>query len=58
MLDHAFRFVSRVLFHVGANNIRSQKAVLKLGAEKVREFERESNGVKTLHYEYALTEKA
>lgn len=58
MLDHAFGFVDHVLFHVGANNIRSQTAVLRLGAEKVREFERESNGAKTLHYEYSLTKEA
>ncbi len=32
MLDHAFRFVGRVLFHVGVNNHRSRKAMEKLGA--------------------------
>jgi RimJ/RimL family protein N-acetyltransferase len=32
MLDHAFRFVDRVLFVVGENNIRSQKALEKIGA--------------------------
>jgi RimJ/RimL family protein N-acetyltransferase len=31
MLDHAFKFVDRVLFHVGASNFRSRKAVEKLG---------------------------
>jgi RimJ/RimL family protein N-acetyltransferase len=31
MLDHAFRFVDRVLFHVGATNWRSRKAMEKLG---------------------------
>lgn len=39
MLNHAFQFVDTVLFHVGAQNIRSQKAMGKLGAEKVREEE-------------------
>lgn len=58
MLDYAFRSAGNVLFHVGSGNIRSQKAVLKLGAEKVREFERESNGVKTLHHEYCLAKEA
>jgi len=33
MLDHAFRFVDRVLFVVGENNIRSQKALEKIGAK-------------------------
>jgi N-acetyltransferase len=32
MLDHAFRFVDRVLFVVGEQNIRSQKALAKIGA--------------------------
>jgi RimJ/RimL family protein N-acetyltransferase len=31
MLDHAFRFVDRVIFHVGAGNLRSRKAMEKLG---------------------------
>jgi RimJ/RimL family protein N-acetyltransferase len=35
MLDHAFQFVDRVLFQVGANNLRSQKALLKLGARVI-----------------------
>lgn len=33
MLGHAFRFVDRVLFVVGENNIRSQKALEKIGAK-------------------------
>lgn len=32
MLDHAFQFVDRVLFRVGENNLRSQKALKKIGA--------------------------
>ena len=32
MLDHAFKFVESVIFHVGGNNIRSQKATEKIGA--------------------------
>lgn len=39
MLGHAFRFVERVYFHIGAVNIRSQKAIERLGAEKVGEQE-------------------
>jgi len=31
MLSHAFRFVDNVLFVVGANNLRSQRAVEKIG---------------------------
>jgi RimJ/RimL family protein N-acetyltransferase len=32
MLEHAFRFVDRVLFVVGEQNFRSQKALAKIGA--------------------------
>jgi N-acetyltransferase len=35
MLDHAFQFVESVVFYVGENNIRSQKATEKIGATKV-----------------------
>jgi RimJ/RimL family protein N-acetyltransferase len=31
MLGHAFRFVKAVIFHVGENNIRSRKAMEKIG---------------------------
>jgi RimJ/RimL family protein N-acetyltransferase len=32
MLHHAFQYVDTVIFHVGAHNYRSQKAVAKTGA--------------------------
>jgi RimJ/RimL family protein N-acetyltransferase len=32
MLEHAFRFVDTVVFLIGPNNIRSQRAVEKIGA--------------------------
>jgi RimJ/RimL family protein N-acetyltransferase len=35
LLSHAFKFVERVVFFVGQNNVRSQKAMEKLGAVKV-----------------------
>lgn len=38
MLDHAFKFVETVIFHIGDKNIRSQKAIEKLGAGKVDEM--------------------
>ena len=44
MLDHAFRFVDTVVFHIGAQNIRSQKAIEKLGARKTGEIEIEYFG--------------
>jgi RimJ/RimL family protein N-acetyltransferase len=40
MLDHAFQFVHRVVFVVGANNFRSQRALEKIGAKFLRTEER------------------
>lgn len=44
MLDHAFQYVDKVYFHIGAFNIRSQKAIEKIGAIKIDEFEVEYFG--------------
>jgi RimJ/RimL family protein N-acetyltransferase len=35
LLKHAFKFVERVVFFVGEDNLRSQKAMEKVGAMKV-----------------------
>ena len=35
MLDHAFNHFDRVWFHIAPDNIRSQKATMKLGARHV-----------------------
>lgn len=37
MLEHAFTFAEKVIFHIGANNIRSQKSIEKLPVHKVGE---------------------
>ena len=39
MLHHAFQFFDFAIFHVGATNFRSQKAMEKLGAIKIGEEE-------------------
>lgn len=39
MLDYIFQLVSKVYFHIGANNIRSQIAIGRIGAEKIAEQE-------------------
>ena len=44
MLDYAFQFVDSVYFHIGAFNIRSQKALEKIGGVKIDEFEVEYYG--------------
>ena len=35
MLNHAFKFVENVVFLIGEKNIRSQKAIEKIGAIRV-----------------------
>jgi len=40
MLDHAFKFVDCVVFTVGENNLRSQRAVQKIGGALVGKAER------------------
>jgi RimJ/RimL family protein N-acetyltransferase len=35
MVQHAFRYVTRVIFVVGAQNVRSQRAVERIGAVQV-----------------------
>jgi RimJ/RimL family protein N-acetyltransferase len=40
MLDHAFIYVSTVVFHVGENNKRSRRAMEKIGAKLTGKLER------------------
>jgi RimJ/RimL family protein N-acetyltransferase len=56
MLDYAFQFINKVYFHVGAFNFRSQKAIEKIGAIKVDEFEVEYYGEDhQLNFVYLIT---
>jgi RimJ/RimL family protein N-acetyltransferase len=48
MLTHAFQYVDRVMFHVGEKNLRSQKALLKIGAERFGEVVFPGDGAPTL----------
>jgi RimJ/RimL family protein N-acetyltransferase len=50
LLDYAFKFVDSVRFHIGANNLRSQKGTLKLGVRKIAE---KTIG-DTSHFEYEI----
>jgi RimJ/RimL family protein N-acetyltransferase len=53
MLRHAFQFVNHVIFVIGEHNIRSQKAVEKIGG--VREGARiEANGRENFVYRISL----
>lgn len=56
MVDYAFQFVDKVYFHIGAFNIRSQRAIEKIGAVKVDEFEVEYYGESSkLNFVYLIT---
>lgn len=44
MIEHAFKAFDTVIFHIGAGNIRSQKAMEKLGGIKTGELEMEYYG--------------
>lgn len=58
MLDHAFQFVNNVLFHVGAENTRSQIAMQRLGGIKIRELVVAYHGEPDrLNFEYAIQKK-
>ncbi len=50
MLQHAFRYVDSVLFLIGPDNVRSKKAVEKIGATEIG-FRLEGPGGKSLVFE-------
>lgn len=54
LLDYAFQFVDKVYFHIGATNVRSQMATMRVGAKKVAEVDFDYYGKKLLHYEYLI----
>jgi RimJ/RimL family protein N-acetyltransferase len=59
MINYAFEQVDKVLFHAGANNIRSQKAIQKLGAVKTGEQLMDGvNEMQRLNYIFELTRQA
>ena len=55
MIQHAFKYVDAVIFHIGADNIRSQKAIERLGAKKIAEEEMAYYGEDTkLNFVYEI----
>lgn len=55
MMEHAFKNVGSVIFHIGADNIRSQKAIERLGAIKIAEEEMAYYGEDTkLNFVYEI----
>lgn len=56
MIQYAFRFVDSVIFHIGATNVRSQKAIERLGAIKIDELEVKYYGEETkLNFVYEIS---
>jgi RimJ/RimL family protein N-acetyltransferase len=54
LLNYAFGFVDTVLFHIGATNLRSQRATAKLGAKKIGEFRHDPITNIADNYEYEI----
>jgi len=57
MLTHAFKWAKRVWFHVGIDNIRSQKAMEKIGAVLSHKEPRLLNGMPITHCYYYIETK-
>ena len=55
MLSHAFKFVDKVFFYIGENNIRSQKAIQKIGAKFLKKSARTSNINSKSEFIYQIT---
>lgn len=55
MMDYAFQFVDTVHFHIGAQNLRSQIAIGRIGAVKIDEIEVTYHGEEPkLNYIYQI----
>ena len=58
MLNHAFKSVDEVVFEIGAGNIRSQKAIEKIGAIKTGTIEKDFPGEENkINFIYRITKK-
>lgn len=59
MLEHAFRFVDRVVFRVGADNVISRKAMARIGGHLTGEtFVEERVGRPVPHVVYEITRES
>ena len=59
MLEHAFRFVDRLVFRVGADNVISRKAMANIGGRLTGEtFVEERCGVPVEHVVYEITRES
>lgn len=57
LLDYAFQYVDNVFFHIGSANMRSQRAIINIGAIKVNELDMDFNGNVLPHHEYLITKQ-
>ncbi|HXC59403.1 MAG TPA: GNAT family N-acetyltransferase [Steroidobacteraceae bacterium] len=57
MIGHAARWARRIWFHVGTGNLRSRRAMEKLGAHAMFEGQRPLNGAMADFVYYALESK-
>ena len=57
MISHAFTFADRVLFHTSEHNLRSQRAIEKLGAVRRKELVIPSDLGGATRVEYSLTKE-
>lgn len=58
LLDYIFQFVSKVYFHIGANNIRSQVAIERVGADKIaEEVVTYPDGASRLNFVYGISKE-
>ena len=48
MMDYAFNYVENILFFINENNHRSQKAVEKMGGERIKELDDQLLDTRTL----------
>jgi RimJ/RimL family protein N-acetyltransferase len=56
MLDHAFRFVTSVVFLIGPQNLRSQRAMEKIGGVRIG-TRRDGNGRDSYMYQITAAER-
>lgn len=55
MLNHAFQYVDRVVFYIGENNLRSRRAIEKIGAHLLERVERQpAEGAKYISAIYGI----
>jgi RimJ/RimL family protein N-acetyltransferase len=58
MIDYALQYANNVCFFIGSGNVRSQQAIMKIGAVKNREYHLEEFGSQSLHFEYRISKES